>query len=291
MMRVLLTVVLIISSAIVVFAQDSDVLDLALRSPRGETVQNPDGSYRSPKYGDHLLEQAVEQLSQYPRPWTVPRLITWYRRTSTGKTRAYLLRALAVSRDARAAIVLGESLKDDSLDVRVAASYGLLDYFMPVAIFGGTEQHMLAVQEWWEQNRERLKTEEVRSEFGISDPISLDSAIPSADPAKYESVRDGSDWRNPYLVIRPDGVELFAGSPVSQRRIVSTDELARTLAKLPLSAWPYGRVVAMQTVGLRNGFFGSEVWQKDEQIITRNRSETERIMKSLEVAIRLWPSN
>lgn len=291
MMRVLLTIVLIISSVMVVLSQDSDVLDLALRNPRGETVQNPDGTYRSPKYGDHKLEEAVEQLKQYARPWTVPRLIIWYRRARNEKTRAYLLRALAVSRDARAAIVLGESLKDDSLDVRIASTYGLLDYFGPETPRGGTEQHMLAEQEWWEQNRERLKTEAIRSEFGISDQISLDSAIPSADPAKYESIREGSDWRNPYLVIRPDGVELSAGSPVSQRRIVSTDELARTLASLPLSAWPYGRVVAMQTVGLRNGFFGSEVWQKDEQLITRNKTETERIMNSLEVTIRLWPSN
>ena len=34
---------------------------------------------------------------------------------------------------------------------------------------------------------------------------SLQNRIPKPDPKKYRSVQDAKDWKNPYLIVRPDG--------------------------------------------------------------------------------------
>jgi hypothetical protein len=159
MIRVILFIVCFAVFSSMTFAQERDILDFAAKNPRISQVQNPDGTWRTPKYGDYELEQAVERLKNYSRPFTVSKVISWYSRAEDEKIRAALLRVLAVSRDPRAALILGNSLKDDALAVRIAATYGLMDYFLPSVAGGGSEQHMLAVQEWWEKNRERLENE------------------------------------------------------------------------------------------------------------------------------------
>jgi hypothetical protein len=140
-------------------AQEGDILDFAAKHPRGQIITNPDGSSRVPKFGDHRLERAVEELNDYPRPWTVSKVLAWYQETKDAKTRAHLLWVLAVSRDPRAALALGHALDEHSLEVRIAAIYGLQDYFMKIVILGGTEQHADAVREWWEKNRESIEQE------------------------------------------------------------------------------------------------------------------------------------
>jgi len=50
-------------------------------------------------------------------------------------------------------------------------------------------------------------------------------------------------WRNPYLIVRPDGVALFDVAD-SAEILLKTDELLPALANLPATNWPYGRVVA-----------------------------------------------
>lgn len=141
------------------FAQERDILDYAAKNPLDSQVQNSDGTWRTPKYGDYQLEQAVERLKNYSQPFTVPKVISWYSKAKDEKIRASLLRVLAVSRDARAALILGNSLEDNSLDVRSASTYGLRDYFINFIVDGGTEQQMIQAQEWWKKNRERLEKE------------------------------------------------------------------------------------------------------------------------------------
>ena len=162
MIRVVLFIACTVIFAATDCAPERDILDFAAKNPRRSQVRNPEGTWRIPKYGDYRLEQAVEQLENYLQPFTVPKVTAWYFKAKDGKIRAALLRVLAVSRDPRAALVLGNSLKDDSLDVRIAATDGLMDYFLPSIAGGGTEQQMLAVQIWWEENRERLEKEAER---------------------------------------------------------------------------------------------------------------------------------
>jgi len=67
-------------------------------------------------------------------------------------------------------------------------------------------------------------------------------SIAQPDPSQYPSMRDMSDWKNPYLVVREDGIGVV---DLSNREvhILKPDEIPAELASLPSSAWPYGRVV------------------------------------------------
>jgi len=68
-------------------------------------------------------------------------------------------------------------------------------------------------------------------------------AIPAANPAQYERIHDMKSWRNPYLIVRADKVALFDAADNAEI-LLKPEELLPTLAALPSSNWPYGRVVA-----------------------------------------------
>jgi hypothetical protein len=87
--------------------------------------------------------------------------------------------------------------------------------------------------------------------------------IPSADSGKYAAVRDMKTWRNPYLIVRVDGVGLLDVSN-NEQQIVDPDKLPEALAKLPTSAWPYGRVVAIQENSAANS-------EEDKAKLRKNR--------------------
>ena len=72
-------------------------------------------------------------------------------------------------------------------------------------------------------------------------PTGLES-IPAPDSSKYPSFRNMSEWKNPYLVVREDGIGLVDLSN-HEVHILRPDEVPSGLAALPSSAWPYGRVV------------------------------------------------
>ena len=69
--------------------------------------------------------------------------------------------------------------------------------------------------------------------------------IPATSPAKYAGLREKKNWQNPYLVVRPDGVGLLTGVTANQEQILKPEDVLDALARLPSSAWPYGRVVAI----------------------------------------------
>lgn len=70
--------------------------------------------------------------------------------------------------------------------------------------------------------------------------------IPKADPAKYEAApREKRNWVNPYLLIRPAEVALIIAVKPNEEEILKPEEVLTALGDLPLSAWPYGRVVAV----------------------------------------------
>jgi hypothetical protein len=68
--------------------------------------------------------------------------------------------------------------------------------------------------------------------------------IPDPDPAKYPKFHDMSDWRNPQLVVREDGIGLV---DLANREIhiLTPEQVPAELVSLPESAWPYGRVVLL----------------------------------------------
>ena len=121
------------------------------------------------------------------------------------------------------------------------------------------------------------------------DPAALEAsatarilAIPPATPEKYRSLHDMKGWRNPYLIIRADGVALL--DPENHlERILKPGELTQALGNLPPAAWPYGRVVAVTENGVRGS-------ADDSVKIRQNRALVAGTLESMHVLINWIPS-
>jgi hypothetical protein len=122
----------------------------------------------------------------------------------------------------------------------------------------------------------------------VPDPVALEAsaaarilAIPPASPEKYHGMINMKGWQNPYLIIKADGVALLdAGN--HEERLLKPAELTQALAKLPPSAWPYGRVVAVTENGVRG--------TGDDVPIRMNRAIVAGTLESLHVLINWIPS-
>jgi hypothetical protein len=114
-------------------------------------------------------------------------------------------------------------------------------------------------------------------------PLLRIEALPPADPQKVSAVRNMKDWKNPYLIVRVDGVGLL-DSANNEQKILTPDQLLTALADLPSSAWPYGRVVAVaESVPA-----GSS--DADKAQLRRNRALVAGTLENLQVAINWVPS-
>ena len=67
-------------------------------------------------------------------------------------------------------------------------------------------------------------------------------SIPAADPTKYPPFSNMSGWKNPYLIVRDDGIG-FLDLANREIHLLKPEEVQAELVTLPSSAWPYGRVV------------------------------------------------
>ena len=106
--------------------------------------------------------------------------------------------------------------------------------------------------------------------------------IPPADPHKYAGMRDMKGWRNPYLILRPDGVGLLDPAN-NEQRLLKTDELVETLAALPIDAWPYGRVVVVAE--------SSPIDAEDQKVAVRRvKGIVAGTLESLHIQINWVPS-
>lgn len=114
------------------------------------------------------------------------------------------------------------------------------------------------------------------------DPSALLQAIPAADPAQYERIHDMKKWRNPYLIVRTDGVALFDTAD-SAEIILKPEELLPALARLPASNWPYGRVVAAAEGGVPTS-------EQDAVAMRRSRGIVGGILQGAHVAVKWVPS-
>jgi len=115
------------------------------------------------------------------------------------------------------------------------------------------------------------------------DPQTILQAIPAADSAKYEHIRDMKNWRNPYLIVRADGVALFDVADHAEI-ILKPDELLPALAKLPASNWPYGRVVAAAQTGMKGAS------EQDKIAIRRNKGIVGGVLQGAHIVVDWVPS-
>jgi hypothetical protein len=118
------------------------------------------------------------------------------------------------------------------------------------------------------------------------DPTALATArilaIPEPTPEKYRSLIHMKGWRNPYLIIRADGVALLDPDDHLER-ILKPGELTEALGNLPPSAWPYGRVVAVTENAIRGS-------ADDEVKVRTNRAIVAGTLESIHILINWVPS-
>lgn len=107
-------------------------------------------------------------------------------------------------------------------------------------------------------------------------------AIPAPDDAKLERIHDMRTWRNPYLIVRPDGVALLDAADNAEIKL-KPGELLGALAALPASNWPYGRVVAAAA----NSAKASE---QESVAIRRNKGIVGGILQGAHIAVKWVPS-
>jgi hypothetical protein len=120
------------------------------------------------------------------------------------------------------------------------------------------------------------------SEESAVSPEARLQQIPPADQQKYAGLRDMKAWRNPYLIIRIDGVGLFDPAN-NEQHLLKPDELSNALAALPATAWPYGRVVAVAET--------SPTGSEDERVaIRRNKGIVAGTLESMHILINWVPS-
>jgi hypothetical protein len=115
---------------------------------------------------------------------------------------------------------------------------------------------------------------------GAQQPYPLNKRVPAANYELFREVRDSKQWKNPYLIVLRDGVEVVAvtdkGSPVP------VSAIRELLEGLPNSAWPYGRVLAVQDSSIQS--------QGDAQYINAKRKELLRLLRDLYIEVEPWPS-
>ena len=116
---------------------------------------------------------------------------------------------------------------------------------------------------------------------GAPSPEAVLQAIPAPDPAQYEHVKDTKNWRNPYLIVRADGIVLF-DSADSAEILLKPDEVLGALSKLPSSNWPYGRIVAA-TEGTRNS-------DQDGVAVRRNKGILGGLLEQAHITVRWVPA-
>jgi hypothetical protein len=161
-----------------IFPANTDILEyVAQKNPQhGRYYPNGIGEHGGQtttcNYYSCDLDRAETFLTpKYPRPWTLEKVLGWFkdeRDPEAGRHLAYLLGA---TRDPRAALALGESLQDDKrntlawFDARAAAHRELLNFIpmpkcqdeppkYPVGIQGRGEGYQ---EEWFRNNKARLQ--------------------------------------------------------------------------------------------------------------------------------------
>ena len=110
---------------------------------------------------------------------------------------------------------------------------------------------------------------------------SLES-IPVPSPSKYPSARNMRDWKNPYLVVREDGIG-FVDLSNHEIHIRKAEQIPAELASLPSSAWPYGRVVLVAEAAPRIPT------DQAKAEVRKNRALLVGTLKELNVQIREAP--
>jgi len=107
------------------------------------------------------------------------------------------------------------------------------------------------------------------------------ASIPAANPAKFHDIHGSKSWKNPYLIVKPDGVALLDVAN-NEEHILNPDELTQKLAQLPETAWPYGRTVAVTEAVVTS--------EHDKAEIRKNKAIVAGTLEGMHVTINWIPA-
>jgi len=107
-------------------------------------------------------------------------------------------------------------------------------------------------------------------------------SIPAPDPSKYPNFQDLSGWKNPYFVVREDGIGLV-DLENHEVHILTPEQIPAELASLGSHAWPYGRVVLVTQAAPINPT------NEAKAAVRKNRALLAGTLKELEVTMREFP--
>lgn len=106
--------------------------------------------------------------------------------------------------------------------------------------------------------------------------------VPEPDPTKYPRMEDLPQWKNPQLVVREDGIGLI-DLENREIHILKIEQVEAELVSLPISAWPYGRVVLLSQAAPSDGSEQAKIRLRE------NRGLLVGTLKNLQVKIREAP--
>jgi hypothetical protein len=112
----------------------------------------------------------------------------------------------------------------------------------------------------------------------VEEPDNLGS-VPPDNPKLYERIQIAEDWKNPFIQIH--GALVSSQAHGTQTK-VPVGEVVSVLRALPVSAWPYGNVVAVEA--------GSGPQTPEAaQAIEQTRVQLDVLLKVNDMAIDYWP--
>jgi hypothetical protein len=106
--------------------------------------------------------------------------------------------------------------------------------------------------------------------------------IAPPDRSKYPKFQNMSDWKNPYFVVRDDGIG-FVDLANHEVHILTPEQIPAELASLPFDAWPYGRVVLVTEA------VPKIPTDQAKAEVRKNRALLAGTLKELDVEIREFP--
>jgi len=110
----------------------------------------------------------------------------------------------------------------------------------------------------------------------------LNPAIGPPKVALYRSIRDGRDWRNPVLAVQDDGV-LISANGAKNPTHVAIEDVKAFLISLPVSAWPYGRVVVQS-----NQHILPVPWEDYVRNMSKIEQQVGVLLKDLKISVEFW---
>lgn len=106
--------------------------------------------------------------------------------------------------------------------------------------------------------------------------------IPAPDPSKFPKFEDMSGWKNPYFVVREDGIGRvdLANHEI---HMLTPEQVPAELASLGQDAWPYGRVVLVTEAIPKNAS------PEAKAQLRKNRALLAGTLKEIEIQMQEFP--